>query len=293
MTFHSQRWLREPLVHFLVMGALLFLLFHFAKESTANKQGEIVVTAGTIRTLSENFQRVWRRPPTQKELDSLIQDHVTEEIYYREAIALGLDRDDTIIRRRLRQKMEFLVDGMGNMREPTDKDLQSYLQKHPEKFRVETRYTFNQVYLNPDQHKELQKDAVELLQKLNNSENSDPSQYGDRFMLGYYFSNQPESNVGRTFGDGFAKQLSRLETGKWVGPIESGYGLHLILITDRTEGRLPDLSEVRAEVQREWLAAEQKQTTDKFFEQLRSRYSVKIEKPQKLPNADGKRTEAH
>lgn len=283
MRFDVRRWLQEPLLHFLILGALLFLLFHFVKGGFATKQDEIVVTTGTVQTISEGFQRVWKRPPTQQELDSLIQDYIKEEIYYREAITMGLDRDDTIIRRRLRQKMEFLADGMGYIREPTEKDLQSYLQKHPEKFRVENRFTFSQVYLNPEQHQNsLPQDATQLLEKLNNAGNSvDASEYGDRFMLGYYFSNQSESNVARTFGDQFAKQLAQLETGKWVGPIESGYGQHLILISDRIEGRLPPLSEVRKQVQSEWMTEEAKQTSEKFYESLRSRYNVKIEQPQK------------
>jgi hypothetical protein len=192
---------------------------------------------------------------------------------------MGLDRDDTIIRRRLRQKMEFLADGMGYIKEPTETDLESYLQKHPEKFRVESHYTFSHVYLNPENHQNsLEQDAAELISKLNNAGNSvDSSQYGDRFMLGYYFSNQSESNVARTFGDQFAKQLSQLEAGKWVGPIESGYGEHLVLISNRTEGRTPPLSEVRKQVQSEWMTEEAKQTSEKFYEGLRSRYKVKIE----------------
>jgi parvulin-like peptidyl-prolyl cis-trans isomerase-like protein len=279
MPFDSRRWLREPLLHFLILGGLLFLLFHFVKSGSGTKQNEITVTAGTIRTISEGFERVWKRPPTQKELDSLIQDYIKEEIYYREAMTMGLDRDDTIIRRRLRQKMEFLADGMGYIKEPSEKDLQTYLQKHPEKFRVESRYTFSQVYLNPEQHKNsIQQDAAQLLAKLNNAGNSvDAGKYGDQFMLGYYFSNQSETNVARTFGDQFAKQLSHLKTGKWVGPIESGYGQHLVLITDRTLGRTPPLSEVRQQVQTEWMNEEAKQTSEKFYDGLRSRYKVKIE----------------
>ncbi len=288
MPFDLRRWLREPLLHFLILGALLFLLFHFVKGGSGTKQNEIVITSGTVRTISEGFERVWKRPPTQKELDSLIQDYIKEEIYYREALANGLDRDDTIIRRRLRQKMEFLADGMGYIKEPTEKDLQSYLQKHPEKFRVESRYTFSQAYLNPEDHqKSMQQDAAQLLSKLNNAGNSvDSSQYGDRFMLGYYFSNQSESNVARTFGDQFAKRLSELETGKWVGPIESGYGQHLILISNRTVGRTPPLSEVHKQVQSEWMTDEAKQTSEKFYESLRSRYTIKIEQPQKSLSAN-------
>ncbi len=294
MTFDLRRWLREPLLHFLILGALLFLLFHFVKGGSATKQNEIVISNGTVRTIFEGFQRVWKRPPTQQELDSLVQDYIKEEIYYREAIANGLDRDDTIIRRRLRQKMEFLADGMGYIKEPTEKDLQSYLQKHPEKFRIETRYTFSHVYLNPDRHpNSLQHDATELLSKLQNAGSSvDASKYGDSFMLGYFFSNQPESNVARTFGDQFAKQLSKLETGKWVGPIESGYGQHLVLISDRTEGRTPPLSEVRKQVQSEWMTDEAKQTSEKFYESLRSRYTIKIEQPQKSSSGNANASEA-
>ncbi len=283
MKFDLRRWLREPLLHFLVLGALLFVIFHFVKGSDGSTRAEIIVTAGTIRTLSENFQRVWQRSPTREELDSLLQEHIKEEIYYREAVALGLDRDDTIIRRRLRQKMEFLADGIGSMQEPTDQDLQTYLEKHPEKFRVESRYTFSHVYLNPDRRaNSIQRDAAGILSKLNSAGASvDPSQFGDSFMLGYYFSNQPESNVKRTFGDQFAKHLVHLETGKWVGPVESGYGVHLVLISNRTEGEIPALSEVRNEVKRDWLSDQQKQMSGKFYKALRDRYTVKIEQTEK------------
>src|SRR5262245_3871019 len=137
MRFDLRRWLREPLLHFLILGALLFLLFHIVNRSNAKTKDEIVVSSGTIRSMSESFQRVWRRPPNQKELDSLVQDYIKEEIYYREALNLGLDKEDAIIKRRLRQKMEFLADDMGYIREPTDQDLQDYLNKHPEKFQVE------------------------------------------------------------------------------------------------------------------------------------------------------------
>jgi hypothetical protein len=279
MTFNTRRLLREPLFHFLVLGALLFLIFHFVKGSGETSREEIVVASGTIRTIADNFQRVWQRPPTQQELDNLVQEYIKEEIYYREAMNLGLDRNDTVIRRRLRQKMEFLVDGIGDIKEPTDQELQSYLEKHPEKFRVESRFTFSQVYLNPERHpNSIQKDATELLSKLNKTDDSvDTTQFGDSFMLGQYFSNQPESVVARTFGEQFAKVLNQLQTGKWVGPVESGYGVHLVKITDRTEGKLPALKDVRNDVEREWMADQQKQLSEKFFESMKSRYKVRIE----------------
>jgi hypothetical protein len=275
MTFSARRLFREPLFHFMVLGALLFLLFHFVKVGSSAKQNEIIVSAGTLQTMSEGFQRIWKRPPTQKELGALIEDYIKEEVYYREAMSMGMDRDDTIIRKRLRQKMEFLADGMGYIKEPTEKDLESYLQKHPEKFRVESRYTFSHIYLNP----ESSHNASELLVKLNTAgPSADPRKYGDAFAQGYYFSNQSESNLSRTFGDQFVKQLSQVETGKWVGPIQSEKGQHLVFINDRTIGRTPPLSEVRKQVQSEWMTDEAKQTSEKFYENLRSKYTIKIER---------------
>jgi hypothetical protein len=275
------RWLREPLVHFLILGALLFLLFAARKE-VSTTGNNIVVTHGVIQSLSTNFQRVWQRPPTQKELDSLIQDYIKDEIYYREAVSMGLDRDDAIIKRRMRQKLEFLTDSIANVKEPTENDLQKYLSKHPEKFRIEPRYTFSHVYLNPEKHTgQIKQDAEKLLAKLNQlGQIDDSSQFGDPFMLGYYFGQSSESNIARTFGEQFAKGLLTVEAKKWVGPIESGYGLHLVYISDRSEPRTPPLSEVRDEVKRDWLAENQKKSAEEYYENLRQRYSVTIEQPE-------------
>ncbi len=281
-----QRWLLEPLVHFLFLGALLFLIFHVVKGGSTGSKEKVVVTAGTIRTISENFQRVWQRPPASQELQSLVQDYIKDEIYSREAVKLGLDQDDAVIRRRLRQKMEFLSDGIAASAEPSEKELQAYLEKHPEKFRIEPRYSFSQVYLNPDRRgSKITHDSTELLAKLNQAGASvDASEYGDPFMLGYNFSNVPETNVARNFGDQFAKNLAQLEKGKWTGPVESGYGLHLVFINDRTEGEIPVLSDIRNQVQREWMVEQQEQSSEKFFQSLRDRYVVTIEQPSKAPD---------
>jgi hypothetical protein len=274
-----RRWLREPLVHFLILGLLLFGLFDIVKGSGSAAKNKIVVTSGTVRSLEEYFKRTWQRTPTRQELDSLIQDYIKEEIYYREAVAMGLDRDDSIVRRRLRQKMEFVADGLSTSEEPTDKDLQDYLNKHPEKFRIESRYSFSHVYLNPDRHpNSLDKDAAALLSTLNEAgDSAESGEYGDSFILGYSFSNSSESNVERTFGRQFVDELKKVQTRKWAGPIQSGYGLHFVYVRDRNEGNLPPLSEVREDVLREWMAENQKKAAEKFYEDLRSRYKVEIE----------------
>ena len=161
--------LREPLVHFLLLGAALFLLDAWLRPLSASSQGsEIVVGEARIRSLAQNFRRTWQRPPTRPELDGLIQDFVREEVLYREALALGLDKDDTIVRRRLRQKMEFIADEAAALAKPTDQELAAYLAAHAEAFRVEPRATFTQVYLDPRRRAEtLEADAKRLLDELN------------------------------------------------------------------------------------------------------------------------------
>ena len=160
----GMKLLREPLVHFLVLGAALFLLYKIVADPVGDRSDRIVVTSGHIERLVEGWKRTWQRPPTRKELEGLIEDHIREEILYREARAMGLDRDDTIIRRRLRQKMEFLFEDLGAQANPSDEELQAFLDKNPDAFRVATRVTFSHIYLNRDRRGEsATRDAERLL----------------------------------------------------------------------------------------------------------------------------------
>ena len=209
----------------------------------------------------------------------LVRDHVREEVYCREAMALGLDKDDTVIRRRLRQKMEFVSDDIAAQTEPTDADLTTYLLAHPDAFRVEQRFTFRQVYLNPERHGEhLARDAAQLLAQLNQAGNTiDPSALGDAFLLEEQFAAVPGSEVAKQFGESFAETLTGLQPGQWQGPVESGYGVHLVLVSKRTEGRLPELADVRDIVRREWDNARRLEANGKFYQELLKRYTVTIE----------------
>lgn len=162
--------LKDPLFHFLLLGIGFFVLFEWVGGEAGteiNQTEEIVVTEGRIRSLSENFAKVWQRPPSEQELDGLIQDHIREEVLYREALAMGLDRDDTIVRRRMRQKIEFLSEDVANLREPSDEELRTFLESQPERFRSEARFTFRQVYLNAKKRGEsAEADAIALLAEL-------------------------------------------------------------------------------------------------------------------------------
>jgi PPIC-type PPIASE domain len=274
--------LREPLLHFLLLGAAVFAAYGPLSKRSSGEPGRIVVTQGQIASMAVGFTRTWQRPPTREELEGLIRDRVREEVYCREAMALGLDKDDTVIRRRLRQKMEFLTDDLVAQAQPTDDELKAYLTAHPDASRVQRRFTFSHVYLNPDKHGDhLARDTAELLAQLNQAGGkADVSALGDSFLLDHTLAAVPGSEVAKQFGEPFAAKLGEVSPGRWQGPIQSGYGVHLVFVRERTEGRVPQLDEVRDAVGREWANARRLEANEKLYEAMLKRYAVTIERPQ-------------
>jgi PPIC-type PPIASE domain len=280
---------REPLVHFLLLGALIFGAFKIISSETI-EPGKILITQGRIESLETAFSRTWRRPPTASELEGLIRDYVREEVFAREAVALGLDKEDTIIRRRLRQKLEFVSDDVAAHAEPTDEQLRAYLKEHAGTFRGDRRFTFSQVYLDPQRRGEnLDRDAAQMLAQLRRAgSKADIAALGDSLLLENEFKVLPAREVVKQFGEKFAAKLGEMRAGQWQGPIESGFGVHLVLISERTDGSLPALEDVRAEVRREWINARRLETNEKFYQILRQRYVVTIERPQVAKDTDVK-----
>jgi hypothetical protein len=274
--------LREPLVHFLLLGALLFFAFGLVNKRTSGGTKRIVVTQGEIEHLQDTFTRAHQRPPDEEEVTGLVRDFVREEIYYREAMALGLDRDDAPIRQRLRQKMEFISEDVAAQAEPTEDQLRSYLNTHPDKFRVDLRFTFSQVYLDPARHSHhLNADAQQMLTKLNKAGvKGDLSSMGDPFLLEPSSEDVSAPDVARDFGEKFTAALGDLPVGNWQGPIESGLGMHLVYVSKRTDGRIPRLGEVRDAVRREWANDYRLEANEKFYEGLLKRYTVTVALPQ-------------
>lgn len=271
--------LREPVVLFLAAGAGLFLVWTAKGDRTPATSEQIFVGAATIQTLAENWTRVRLRPPTAEELAGLVDDHVREEVYYREALALGLDRDDTIIRRRLRQKLEFLSADLGGLAQPSDEQLRQYLAEHPDPFRRETRLTWTHVFLSPRRAGAAGPDAVQrLLVALNGPGGGRVAQEaGDPFLLPFDFDAVATADVARLFGDAFAGALATLEPGRWQGPIASGYGAHLVLVRQRVPGSVPALEEVRDAVRREWQSQARRDANEAVYQKLRGRYRVVLE----------------
>jgi hypothetical protein len=284
------RIIREPLFHFLVLGAAIFAVHGLITRHQTDKPGEIVVTQAAIENLATGFTRTWQRPPTEDEVQGLVRDSIREEAAYREALALGLDRDDMIVRRRLRQKLEFVSDGLATRAEPSDAELQSFLQAHKESFQTEPLFSFQQIYFNPQLHGEnLRRDVARALDDLQHPGSGvHKNELGDPFLLQRTFENVPLTDLKKTFGDPFASAISALLVSSWQGPIESGYGVHLVYVTKHTDSHLPALTEVREQVRREYLDAKRREATEKFYQALLSRYSVRIE-----PSEEKKLAQVH
>jgi PPIC-type PPIASE domain len=263
---------REPLLHFLVAGAALFLLYHFVSDSEPAGDEQIIVTAGHIEHLTTLFLKSRQRLPTDTELKGLIDDFVVEEVLYREAKSIGLDQDDTIIRRRLRQKMEFLFEDFSRV-EPTRVELQKFLADNPEQFKTEARITFEHVYFKDSSRAE----AMVLLSELRTTGAAPPD---DMFLSGLlppHFEFAREAEIGAQLGRDFASRLLSLEPGKWTGPVDSPFGVHLVYIEEIIPGRLPELDEVTDIVTRDWQVVSRAESEKEILEALRAKYTVTIE----------------
>lgn len=268
---------KEPLLVFLLLGGAMFVFFQQVSDDSLPDNAEIVVTQGHIQALLLGFEKVWQRSPSAKELDGLIQNYIREEVLYREALAMGLDRDDGIVRRRLRQKMEFISEDLASLDAPDEQQLQSYLTAHQEDYRQPTYFSFRQIYFDTSKRGQAaQADAENLLAKLRIQE-ADVTILGDSLMLKQQFNSETETEIERALGAQFLQSLRDTPTGSWQGPIESGFGLHLVRIDERINGELPILNDVREMVTRDWASEKRKQTNEAFYESLRKRYKVTVE----------------
>jgi PPIC-type PPIASE domain len=268
---------REPLVHFVIIGAAVFGLYALmAGGGREEAKGKIVVTEGRVQQLAQVFAKTWQRPPTQEELRGLVDSYVKEEVYYREALKLGLDRDDTLIRRRMQQKMEFVTEPSDELLRADDAALQAFLDSHKSAFRVEPRVAFEQVFLNPAKPGEIA--PVRAKQTLEALKASAPGEIspdvGDPTLLPTSMPLSPLSNIARNFGDAFATNLTDLPEGEWAGPIKSPYGMHLVRVTKRLDGYDPKLADIRAAVEQEWRTQEREKFQEQAYDDLLTKYEV-------------------
>jgi hypothetical protein len=285
------RWYREPLVHFLAIGAVLFIVSAIvggeSEQGGDQPDNVIVVSIEDANRLAALWEMQWRRPPTQIELAGLIRQHVREEVLYREALKLGLDRDDTIIRRRLVQKIEFVSEDLLVDEEPPDSVLVAFFTDNAELFGEPASLSFRHVYFNPDRRgAQVDDEARRVLEELrSNPDDPDYSRHGDRLMLKRRYTDLTEDWLANLFGAEFAAAVFELEPGSWQGPVRSGYGLHLVLVDGRTEARLPAFEEVVDDVHEEYVSRRRREVKDEFYARLRENYEFVID--ESLPSAVG------
>jgi len=269
------RLLHEPLVHFAAIGVVLFAVAGLRGEAEPRPE-EIVLASGDIANLAALFERTWRRPPTEAELDGLVEARIREEVLYREALAMGLESDDPVIRRRLVQKLEFLTDDLAARRDPTDADLQAWLDANPAAYAQAPKVAFRQVFFSPDRRGEaLAADAEAALAAL--AAGTPPEDVGDPIPLPGAMPATPLPQIEASFGTEIPASLADAEPGAWFGPVRSPFGAHLLFGDDRGAGGAPSLDQVRAAVERDWRDAERREARQALYEALRAKYAVTVD----------------
>ena len=269
------RLLREPLLHFLVIGAAIFFLYNQV-GTPIEKDNRIVINKTILEMLATDWIRRTGRPPTSQQREQQLKQYIREQVLSREAKTLGLDQNDIIIRRRLTQKMQFLFDDLNSIPEPTDAELVAFISNHKERFIVPATLSFTHVFLDTDKRgKAIQHQAKQLLSQLQESAVAvDTSVLGDQTLLPHQFDNETKKQLSNLLGDEFTEKIYTLPVNQWAGPVASGYGLHLVYVSSRTEAKLPLLAEIRESVSSEWRTVKQREANDIFYQSIHQRYEI-------------------
>lgn len=266
-------WLREPLIHFVLIGAGIFAADAWLRRPSNQR---ITVSADFIEGLREEHRTRTGQPPTAEETRGLVARYVEEEVLHREALALGLDTGDIIVRRRLVQKMQFLLEDEAAGIEPTDEELKAHMGANVDRYRSPAVISFRHVFVSRDRLGEgVKAEAARLLEALRGG--ADPGSLGDPFLQGSAWSKRTAKEIDAVFGAAFAEGAFAAKEGSWAGPIESSYGAHLLLVSERAEGRAPALAEVRARVREDFRAARREEARREAMERLRAQYQIVIE----------------
>jgi len=271
---HASKLAREPIVHFLLIGAVLYLLSTWLTAGSG-APNRIEISAATVRHLEATFFEVWGRAPTGEERERLIKDYVREEIAYREALNLGLDRDDVIVRRRLRQKLEFLAEDTATVSPPSDEQLQELLSEDPSTYSSEPLVSLKQFSVSSLIQKSNTAELQALLDRLNKEGLQAKLQnITDSSTVPEHWPLAPVSEFERTFGTEFTNAIQTLEPDVWHGPIESGIGKHFVYVTDVIPSRMPDLESVRSLLEHDFLARQRAQQIERMYLELGEKYVV-------------------
>lgn len=275
------RIIKEPLVHFLFLGACIYgayALFGAPEEDEGDNL--IHIDVKRIDAFISGWQSRWNRPPTAQEINGMIQQNINEEVLYRQAVAMGLNENDPITRRRMAQKLEFLTSDLAQAQQPKDGELEKYFQDNMDAYRGDDLITFVHVFFNPDERDDKTlDDAAKVLKELQVAGEPDLEklEIGDRFMLQNHFKSVDEVEVRRQLGSGFAESLMKLEEGKWHGPVLSGYGVHLVYVYQLEKAPAPAHEKVKDKVLEDWNEEKREQFNADFLDNLKKQYEIVID----------------
>jgi peptidyl-prolyl cis-trans isomerase C len=266
--------IREPLLHFVLIGALLFAFTAWRQQK--QDAAEVRITAGEVAQLAAFWETQAQRKPTAEELRGLIEERIDEEVLAREAVRLGLDRDDVIVRRRLAQKMAFVSDDLAVMTEPAAADLRAYFDAHKDAYTTPDLYALRHVFFNPDRHgMALDADAQRALQRLTRGANA--NDVGDPFMLPRELADVSRDDIARDFGSAFAEAVTSSTPGAWAGPVRSPFGVHLVKLESHSPSSAARFEDVRDRVRETFLAQKQQEANAALRVKLRQQYRIVIE----------------
>ena len=276
--------LREPLLHFMFIGAAIYLLYGvFAEPAPEETDKTIVVSAGEVEWMQTAWQKRWNRPPTAAEFNGLIQQYIKETVLYREALTMGLNKHDQVIRRRLAQKLEFLAKDLVALTPPTEAELKTYFDEHQERYQEPVLYTFTQVFIDPDKRGDTTLDDAEVIKAnliTQGDAVEDPGALGDDFMLQNYYPEKDLVEIQKQFGSSFTESLAELSSGQWHGPVLSGYGVHLVYVSSVSKPPPPVFNAVRERVVQDWMTDRGEELNEQFYASLREQYTIVIEEPE-------------
>ena len=285
-----KRWLREPLLHFLLIGLAVFAVYAYMQRGRGGVESskQIVLSLDELRQMDMVFQSQWHRQPTPAEFQAMIEDKIREEILYREGLAMGLDKEDTIVKRRMAQKVQFLAEDVAAAHEPTAGELKAWFEKNSRKFALPSRYSFRHLYFSVDKRGgNAQVDALKTLTRIaGEPEDSKLAlSLADQFMFQDYYGDRTPEALAKEFGPQFAVALEKLKPGSWQGPVESGYGWHLVFVDTVVPGRIPAMEEMEGEVKTAWLGEQKATAWQKAYAKMRARYTVLLPGPSNNENA--------
>ena len=277
----GRRAVREPLLHFFLAGATLFGAYAWVNRSAdlpvTSAAQQIRIGKDDVAWLANTWAAQWGRPPTQQEVRALVADYVNEQVLAREAIALGLDDNDVIVRRRLAQKMNFLFEDTWTRAQLSEAELRAFYSDHSEMFETGASISFEQLYYSAERRADAPADAADALKLLRTGLPLSPRLQGDRLLVEGEFLDESEQTVSAAFGPAFAREVFRLEPAEWTGPIRSAYGMHLVRVTKLTHPQLRSFEDVRQAVEEKYRREQERSAKERFLAELRTKYGVVIE----------------